>query len=79
MSDLARQVIQIVEQHGPLKATQIPAKLFWDFGIQAHAGLSDLIDQLVADRKLVEIEYVMPDQSRIKSILFPAEAEVRIR
>ena len=41
--------------------------------------MADLIENLVASGRLIEVEYVLPGMDyRAKSLLFPADAEVRI-
>ncbi len=79
MKNLKERIIEIVTEKQGLKATELAAVLGQDPKVfESSTTITDLILELVRERRLVEVEYVLPHLGyRVKSFLLPAESQVR--
>ena len=79
--DEAKQaIIEVINNHQGCKSTEIPAGLLkksvesiFDYGI------SNLLEELVREDKVIEIEYTLPNMEyRIKSFYLPAKTNYKV-
>lgn len=67
-----------ISVRGCIKATELFFQL-GDFASSTHKELWELIEELKKEGKIIELEYVLPDENnRVKSIFFPAKTSFKI-
>jgi len=71
-------LVNVVTEVQGLKATELAARLELLELHKADLNIVELIEALVKEKRLVEVEYVLPQMDfRIKSFLLPAQTRVR--
>ena len=90
--DVIKQLVndQLTE-HGAMKGvwlvTKVAAKFYSDLSKQEedlsvdnipHPNVVEIINNMVANREICEVEYVLTGTNRIKSVYFAAGTELRI-
>lgn len=64
------KIVEIVKERNGLKATELVS-------IFIAPNILEIIDAMIG-RKLIEIEYILPDSDRIKSFLLPSGTDITI-
>jgi hypothetical protein len=78
--ELKQKIVDIITEVQGCKATELSTKLTIDVlnALEIH-DLPTVLAELLHERRLVEVEYVLPNLSfRAKSFLLPAGVEVKI-
>lgn len=95
LAEIKDRIVEIVKSTTGIKLMEligrdeivdevIPALSTWNDLHRQKVEFSELIDDLVVDKRLVEVEYVLPPgegvvEGRIKSFLLPANTEIILR
>ena len=68
MKEMKEKVIELVNDFGPIKATELVVRLI---DIQG-TNITDILDELVKNGDIIEVEYTLPQMDyRVKSLYFP--------
>jgi len=79
-NELKQKIVDIITEVQGCKATELSTNLSIDVlnALEVH-DLPTILAELLHERRLVEVEYVLPQLSfRAKSFLLPAGVEVKI-
>jgi hypothetical protein len=86
-SKIDQAIINAITEYGVLKGTELITKIPNDVLNRAFDGepefansdlFLDRLYKLAQEGKILEVEYVLPDSDRVKSLFFPARTEIRI-
>jgi len=77
MEELKNKVLEIVTENNGCKLMELVVDCI---NLKDAACLSEAVEELVKEGRLIEIEYCVPNMSyRTKSFLLPANTEITIR
>lgn len=73
------EIERIVRYRGMTKVMEvIPCLSRQLLSCSDEFDIHDAIDHLVATKKIVQIDYVLPNHNRVKTILFPYGTEIEV-
>ena len=79
MTETAQNILQIINNHGPVKSTDISWLYVKEFGIALEVKDIAILTELVQDKLVIEIEYVLPQLPfRTKSMFFPLKTIINV-
>ena len=77
--DMKEKIIELVNDCGPIKATELIVKLIEIHDISQNNLILDILNELVKNGDIIEVEYTLPQMNyRIKSLYFPKRTEIQI-
>lgn len=73
------QLVHLIDGKQGAKATELAADKRI-FEILGKENLFDLLEELIEEKRVVEVEYSLPNMSyRLKSFLLPGGSEVKVK
>lgn len=80
--DAKNLVCKTITDAQGIKGPEVPARLgdFWTVVAFGDLDLTVLLDELVAEGRIIEVEYVIPQMAeRCKSFYLPGGSDVRVK
>ena len=72
MSKMKEEIIELVNDFGPIKATELVVRLIDRQGFTQDSLITDILEELVKNEDIIEVCYILPSMTyREKTLYFP--------
>lgn len=72
MSKMKEEIVELVNDFGPIKATELVVRLIEKQGFTQNSLITDILNELVKNGDIIEVSYILPSMTyREKVLYFP--------
>ena len=84
MEQVDEIIIRIVDEHPGIKGTDLISQLIHkhikaEIDLKESNNLLKRMYDLAYERRIVEVEYILPETDRVKSLFFPGGTKINLR